>query len=64
MYEYICSMKYLFLLLGTNLGKYKNNLNKAVFLLNENTGRINEVSSVYKTEPWDINLKTGFIIWF
>lgn len=48
------------LLLGTNLGDYQNNLNKAVFLLNENIGRINEISSVYKTEPWGYKSENWF----
>ncbi len=41
-----------YLLLGTNLGKREELLEKALEAIGERAGRLVAVSSVYETEPW------------
>ena len=45
-------MHLVFLSLGSNLGRRKANLGKAVKLLDVFPNRIRKVSSLYETEPW------------
>jgi 2-amino-4-hydroxy-6-hydroxymethyldihydropteridine diphosphokinase len=50
-------MPQVFLSLGSNQGKRKANLKKAIALL---PGRIIKVSSLYETEPWGYSHETNF----
>jgi len=45
-------MNQVFLSLGSNSGRRKANLNKAIRLLGIITGQVRKVSSLYETEPW------------
>ncbi len=58
--EYICSMKQVILLLGTNLGDCLKNLNNTIVLLQEKNEKVIAVSSVYKTEPWGYKSENWF----
>ena len=40
------------LLLGSNLGNKEDNLKQAIALIENRTGRIINISDVYKSEPW------------
>lgn len=45
-------MAQIFLMLGSNSGERKKNLEDACFLLQENTGIIIKKSHIFETEPW------------
>jgi 2-amino-4-hydroxy-6-hydroxymethyldihydropteridine diphosphokinase len=47
--------------IGTNLGDREKNLNGALILIREHIGRIEKVSSVYKTEPWGFSSENDFL---
>jgi 2-amino-4-hydroxy-6-hydroxymethyldihydropteridine diphosphokinase len=53
-------MHQVFLSLGSNMGNRKANLNKALRLLESESGSIRQVSSVYETEPWECSHKNNF----
>jgi 2-amino-4-hydroxy-6-hydroxymethyldihydropteridine diphosphokinase len=54
-------MKIVFLGIGTNLGDRKDNLTKALAMINENIGKIVKSSSVYETEPWGFQSDDRFL---
>ena len=54
-------MRTAFLLIGGNLGNRKENLSKAVSLINEQCGSITESSSIYETEAWGITDQPSFL---
>jgi len=54
-------MKQVFLGLGSNLGKRKENLHTALAMIGEMTGRILLSSSVYETEPWGFETEHRFL---
>lgn len=45
-------MKTVYLGIGTNLGDREENLSKAVELVDEHIGSVEQTSSIYETEPW------------
>jgi 2-amino-4-hydroxy-6-hydroxymethyldihydropteridine diphosphokinase len=45
---------------GTNLGDKANNLQHAVQLLSEQTGKLLAISSIYRTEAWGIHDQPEF----
>ena len=45
-------MRTAYLLIGGNLGNRKENLSKAVSLINEQCGSLTRSSSIYETEAW------------
>jgi 2-amino-4-hydroxy-6-hydroxymethyldihydropteridine diphosphokinase len=45
-------MHQVYLSLGSNIGKRKYNLNRAIRLLGSEPDYIGKVSSIYETEPW------------
>jgi 2-amino-4-hydroxy-6-hydroxymethyldihydropteridine diphosphokinase len=47
--------------IGTNLGDREKNLNEALIQIREHIGRIDQVSSVYKTEPWGFSSENDFL---
>jgi len=51
----------LFLLLGSNLGDKKKQLNKAQHLIREMIGPVTMHSSIYETEPWGFSSKDKFL---
>lgn len=53
-------MEGIWLLLGTNLGDRKRNLEKALKLLREDDLEIIEHSSIYESEPWGIHDQPWF----
>ena len=50
-----------FLLLGTNLGNRKLNLQKSLKALENKAGTISHISAVYETEPWGFEAETAFL---
>jgi 2-amino-4-hydroxy-6-hydroxymethyldihydropteridine diphosphokinase len=48
------------LLLGTNLGEHKKNLENACLLIRKNAGEIIVSSATYKTEPWGFESENWF----
>jgi 2-amino-4-hydroxy-6-hydroxymethyldihydropteridine diphosphokinase len=50
-----------YLLLGTNQGDRKQNLEKALFKIKENLGKILEKSSIYSTEAWGLEDQPDFL---
>ena len=53
-------MKGKYLLLGTNLGNRKNNLERAISEISSHIGPIIRQSSVYLTAPWGYPDQPGF----
>lgn len=53
-------MHLVFLSLGSNLGRRKTNMRKAVGLLESLPGSILELSSMYETEPWGCDNPVNF----
>ena len=53
--------KQVYLGLGSNLGKREENLQNALAMIGEMTGRILISSSVYETEPWGFETKHRFL---
>ena len=49
------------LLIGGNLGNRKENLAKAVSLINEQCGSLTRSSSIYETEAWGITDQPSFL---
>ncbi len=47
--------------LGTNLGNRIENLNQALNLINQKTGKITSISNIYETEPWGFNCDNYFL---
>lgn len=47
--------------LGSNLGSKLQNINKAVALIAEECGTINNISSLYETEPWGFESDKKFL---
>jgi len=54
-------MKTVYLGIGTNLGDRKENLRRAIELIEEHVGLITLVSSIYETEPWGFRSETSFL---
>lgn len=54
-------MRTAYLLIGGNLGNRKENLSKAVSLINEQGGYITRSSSIYETEAWGITDQPSFL---
>jgi 2-amino-4-hydroxy-6-hydroxymethyldihydropteridine diphosphokinase len=50
----------LYLLLGTNLGDKKRNLEDALEMINKRIGHVSKASSIYETEPWGFNSEDYF----
>lgn len=50
----------IFLSIGSNLGQKRNNLQKAIFLLDESIGRISAISHVYNTPAWGFESEEFF----
>lgn len=53
-------MEGIWLLLGTNLGNRKKNLEKAFRLLSQGAVQLLEYSSVYESEPWGVDNQPWF----
>jgi 2-amino-4-hydroxy-6-hydroxymethyldihydropteridine diphosphokinase len=53
-------MARVFLSMGTNMGRRKANLRKAISLLEAGVGKLLQVSSVYETEPWGFEHRNNF----
>jgi 2-amino-4-hydroxy-6-hydroxymethyldihydropteridine diphosphokinase len=53
-------MNRIFLSLGSNLGDRRNNLERAVILLEEQAGHIEARSAIYETEPWGFSSDKSF----
>jgi 2-amino-4-hydroxy-6-hydroxymethyldihydropteridine diphosphokinase len=47
--------------IGSNLGERGRNINTAVGMIGEKTGRVLISSSVYETEPWGFNSENKFL---
>jgi len=54
-------MRTAFLLIGGNLGNRKENLSKAVLLINERCGSLTRSSSIYETEAWGKTDQPAFL---
>ena len=54
-------MRTAFLLIGGNLGNRKENLSKAVYLINEQCGSLIRSSSIYETEAWGNTDQPSFL---
>ena len=54
-------MRTAYLLIGGNLGNRKENLSKAVSLINEQCGSVIGSSSIYETEAWGITDQPSFL---
>jgi 2-amino-4-hydroxy-6-hydroxymethyldihydropteridine diphosphokinase len=53
-------MHQVYLSLGSNIGKRKANLNRAIMLLGSEPDYIGKVSSIYETEPWGCSHQRNF----
>lgn len=51
----------LYLLLGSNLGDKKNQLDLAIDLISQKIGKVVKQSSFYETEPWGFNSEDDFL---
>ena len=49
------------LLLGTNLGKREENLQKAIELLEKQVGKLTKLSAIYETEPWGVSNQPNYL---
>ena len=54
-------MRTAYLLTGGNLGNRKENLSKAISLINEQCGSLTRSSSIYETEAWGITDQPSFL---
>ena len=54
-------MRTAYLLIGGNLGNRKENLSKAVSLINEQCGTLTRSSSIYETEAWGNTDQPSFL---
>ena len=54
-------MRTAYLLIGGNLGNRKENLSKAVSLINEQCGSLTRSSSIYETEAWGKTDQPSFL---
>ena len=54
-------MRTAYLLIGGNLGNRKENLSKAVSLINEQCGSLTRSSSIYETEAWGNTDQPSFL---
>ncbi len=54
-------MKNVFLGIGTNLGRRKNNLDAAINRIELNIGAVLKYSSIYETEPWGFEAEAQFL---
>ena len=54
-------MRTAYLLIGGNLGNRKENLSKAVLLINEQCGSLTRSSSIYETEAWGKTDQPSFL---
>lgn len=54
-------MAKVYLGLGTNLGKKKENLLQAIRLIEERIGRVTSLSSFYETAPWGFESEHNFL---
>lgn len=54
-------MNHVYLALGSNRGDRRNNLQNAIKLLVEKAGKIVCASSLYETQPWQMNDATQFL---
>ena len=50
-----------YLLIGGNLGNRKENLSKAIALINEQCGSVTNYSSIYETEAWGKTDQPSFL---
>lgn len=50
-----------YLLLGSNEGSRKQNLEQAIDQIGRNAGKITDMSSVYETEPWGLKEQDPFL---
>ncbi|MGN7786761.1 2-amino-4-hydroxy-6-hydroxymethyldihydropteridine diphosphokinase [Niabella sp. 22666] len=53
-------IKETYLIMGTNLGNRKANLQRAIVEIEQHIGPILNASSVYETEPWGVTDQPGF----
>ena len=53
-------METVFLSIGTNLGQKEENLRNAVAMINSEAGRVAASSSIYETEPWQMESGNTF----
>ena len=54
-------MRTAYLLIGGNIGNRKENLSKAISLINEQCGSLTISSSIYETEAWGITDQPSFL---
>ena len=53
--------QYVYLLTGTNKGDRKNNLLEAIKLLNEQVGKVDQISGIYRTAAWGDQHQDDFL---
>lgn len=54
-------MNHVYLGLGSNRGNRQNNLKNTIKLLEEKAGRLLDTSSIYETQPWQMDDATSFL---
>jgi 2-amino-4-hydroxy-6-hydroxymethyldihydropteridine diphosphokinase len=54
-------MNRVYIALGSNRGDREKNLRDAIKLIEEKAGKVLSVSSVYETEPWQMNDSVSFL---
>jgi 2-amino-4-hydroxy-6-hydroxymethyldihydropteridine diphosphokinase len=59
--KYLCQMKRVFLLLGSNIGNKQEVIITAIRQINSNAGKVVQTSSLYETAPWGIEEQDLFL---
>lgn len=59
--KYLCQMKRVFLLLGSNIGNKKDVIITAIRQINSNAGYVVQTSALYETAPWGIEEQDLFL---
>ncbi len=60
-FYHLCLMNIAYLSLGSNIGDREANLLKSIALLQKEAGEIIAISSLYETEPWNMDDSSSFI---
>lgn len=58
---YLCTMNTAYLILGSNIGDKRQNLNNAMRLIEEHAGSIERVSEIYVTAAWGNTNQPDFL---
>lgn len=59
--KYLCQMKRVFLLLGSNIGNKQEVIITAIRQINSNAGKVVQTSALYETAPWGIEEQDLFL---